>query len=116
MNHVKTLLTKVIDEAAAGNDSLCILLESKRSSDKWVQLTWDNVNAAYPLADDPAEKLAALVPACFELSTWEPRLYVTWEHGGERLDEIAAFVVAYFEKVLDVGAAKNDLRVEEQQL
>jgi hypothetical protein len=117
MNHVKTLLAKVIDEAAAGNDAFCILLESKKSSDKWVQLTsWDEVNAAYPLADDPAEKLAALVPAGFKLSAWEPRLYVTWEHGGDRLDDLAAFIVVYFEQVLGASSAKNDLRVEEQQL
>jgi hypothetical protein len=119
MNHIEELLKRVIDQAAEGNTSFCVLLESKSSPDQWVQLSWDTINAAYPFAQEPMEKLRELKLPEFpylEISGWEPHKVATFEHGADDLKQIAAFVTAYFKKVLGVSAATKDLRTEEQQL
>jgi hypothetical protein len=119
MNHIEQLLKMVIDQAAEGNTSFCVLLESKTSPQRWMQLSWDTINAAYPFAEEPLIKIRQLELPEFpnlEIAGWKPRKFATIEHGADKLDEISAFVIAYFKKVLGVSAAKKDLRVEEQQL
>ena len=119
MKYIEQLLQRVIDQAAEGNTSFCVLLESKKSPNRWVQLSWDTINAAYPFAEDPTTKIRDLeLPefAYLEISGWEPSKFATFEHGAVKLDEISAFVTSYFKNVLGVSAAKKDMRIEEQQL
>ncbi len=119
MKHIEKLLKRVVDQAIEGNTSLCELLESKASSDQWVQLTWDSINASYPFADEPIATMRDLglpVPSFLELDSWKPHSFVTFEHGANTFDEISAFVAAYFEKVLGTSAAEKDLRIVEEQL
>jgi hypothetical protein len=119
MEHIERWLRHVVDEAAEGNPDCCILLESVSDPDRWVQLTWEHVNAAYPFADEPLARVqAAGVPGCpyCVVATWEAGKYATFEHPAEPLDGIAGFVTGYLERVLGVSAAEGELRVEEQQL
>jgi hypothetical protein len=119
MNHIEGLLRRVVDEAAEGNPDCCILLESASDPNKWVQLTWANVNAAYPFPDEPLARLrAARVPEYpdYSLLCWESGKYATFDHPADPLDGIAAFVAGYFERVLGVSAAEEALRVEVEQL
>ena len=119
MTHIEQLLQRAIDEAADGNEGFCILIESKDSADKWLQLRYDAINAAYPFSEEPLAKARELDLPQFpymEVEGWEPKAFATFSHGADRLDQLADFVIAYLEKVLGVSAAANDLNVEEQQL
>jgi hypothetical protein len=119
VKHIEELLQKVIDQAAAGKTGYCITLESREEPKKWVQFTWDTINAAYPFVAEPSSMLRELkLPdsSHLELSGWEPNTFATFEHPADQLDRSAMFVAAYFDKVLGVSAKRSDLRVTEQEL
>ncbi len=119
MQYIQRLLEHVIDAAARGNTDLCIHLESKSTPDRWVQLTFDSINATYPFADEPLAKARALeLPQyrSLEVMDWKPNVYATFEHGTDELEQVAAFVAEYMQKILGVNPAEPDVRVEEQQL
>ena len=117
--HIEQHLERVIAAAADGNPQLCIVLESISKPAMWMQIAWDMLNASYPFADEPRAKLQALgidEYPYLEVTSWEPHKYATLAHGADPVPAIAAFVVAYFEKMLGVSAAPDALRIEEQQL
>ncbi len=119
MNQIEQLLKEVIGQAAEGNEGFCVLLEARTAPDKWVQLTWEAINGAYPFSTEPLAKVRELALPDYpylEVSDWKPGKFVTFAHGAERTDQIATFVTAYFQNVLGVSAAEAHLRVERQQL
>src|SRR4051794_21680590 len=119
MNFIEQRLNHVIAAAADGRTSLCVTLESKSDPNKWVQFTWDTINAAFPFADEPLGRIKALELPVFpsqEFNSWKPMQFATFHHGVKDLEQIAAFVSAYLEKVLGVSAAEEALKIEEQEL
>ncbi len=119
MQHIEQWLCRVADEAKAGNKEYCVLLESVAFPDRWVQLTWDSVNAAYPYTDEPLARIRADgVPTYpnMTLSEWESEKYATFKHPLKPLAEIAEFVSQYIEVILGVSSAEDALSVEEEQL
>jgi hypothetical protein len=117
MHHIQELLERAIKEAENGNPDFCILLESRSSPDRWVQLKWDAVNAAYPFAGDPLAKIRELKLPEFpylEVEEWEPNRFAIFAHGADAQDQIATFVALYFERALAVNPAIENLRIEEQ--
>jgi hypothetical protein len=116
---IEEYLEQVVSEAETGNTDCCILLEAKKDSGQWVQLTWDSINAAYPFVEEPLMKLKELKIGLFpglELSSWEQKKYATFEHPAQPLGQLARFVEEYLTRVLGVGVQRKDLRVEQQQL
>ena len=105
MGMVAEWFQRAVVAAEEGESGFVVTLESRRDADKWIQLTWDAINAAYPLATEPSAELARrgfMLPEHVELSSWEAGKFVTFGHAAEPLPELAAFVERYCREVLGV--------------
>jgi len=119
VKHIERWLDRVAEEARAGDKEYCVLLESVAFPDRWVQLTWQFVNADYPYTDEPMARLKAAGVPLFpqiELESWESEKYATFKRPPEPRQEIAEFVSKYMEIILGISSAEDALRVEEEQL
>jgi hypothetical protein len=58
MESIERRLQDVVGAAENGNTDLCVTLEAEADPDRWVQLTWDSLNFAYPLTAAPSDGLA----------------------------------------------------------
>lgn len=82
------------------------------------QITWDNINLAYPLADDPESVVASLpeVPL-LDLTSWDANAFVTFSHGADgSMPALAEFVAAYFVHILQLSDAESNWDVSEMPL
>jgi hypothetical protein len=110
------LLRRAIDAARNGDTDFRVLIESEEDPDKWVQLSWDAINAAYPLSQDPSSALPRLgLPLYegFEVIEWEPNRFATFGHSTESIQNIATFLSAYMSNVLELDANHRFRVVEE---
>ena len=86
-------------------DDFTVTLESRQDPDRWIQITPDMINMAYPLATEPTAELARrgfTLPREVGLAAWEPRKFATFHHAAEPLDELVAFVERYAREILRV--------------
>ena len=84
----------------------------------WAQVTFDKVNAVYPLAGDPAKELARheQIPViAVELTDWKPSKFATFSHSGD-VDDVAIFIDAYLARVCLSGYENYALNVTLQNL
>jgi hypothetical protein len=84
----------------------------------WAQVTFDEVNAVYPLAGEPTEELARheQIPVnAVELTDWEPSKFATFSHSGD-VDDVAIFIDAYLARVCLSGYENYALNVTLQNL
>lgn len=111
---VERCFREAIDAAADGDHEFFVTLEVASDKGKWVQLTWDTINAAYPHNGEPAELLerhGIAVPDLVEVSAWEPGRYVTFQHGADPLAPLVQFVERYIKEVLGVEPDERRLSV-----
>lgn len=88
---IRELFVRAIDAAAAGDTRY--IAEAELPDAGWLQVTWDAINMSYPSTQDPAEILARIdVPQYVGVESWKPGEYVTFAHGADDLDRLAAFV------------------------
>ncbi|MCC9603770.1 hypothetical protein LOC67_24735 [Stieleria sp. JC731] len=111
-------IERAISQTVAGFGDWCVTLESSDSEDRWVQITWETVNFAFPSTDDPTTVLATLPGTpLVELVAAEPGSYVTISHGAsESLPRLAELVAAYMRDVLSVTPDPSLWIVSEQQI
>jgi hypothetical protein len=115
MTIVERSFREAIDAAAEGDHEFLLTLEATSDKDKWVQLTWDAINAVYPYNDDPAERLerhGITAPALVEVSAWKPGQFVTFGHGADSLGPLVHFVERYIRDVLGVEPDERGLSVK----
>ncbi len=106
MRSFEEAFEKVLAEAADGNTSLCVTFENEADDSKWIQMTWDSINASYPNREDPLKLLRGFglsVPRYVEVIGWEAEKYVTFSHGADDLPALSAFVVQYVTRILGVA-------------
>ena len=111
---VERAFREATDAAAGGNPGLFVTLEATGDADKWVQLTWDVINASYPHQDEPAARLKRhdlSLPHLVEVSDWVPGQYGTFAHGAEPLAPLVQFVERYLREVLEVEPDERSLIV-----
>lgn len=104
MSLIEECFKLVIDSASQGDRDSAIVIEDSCDPEKWVQISWDYINAAYPFTDFPITRFTSLsidLPNSLELSDWSAERYVTFQHGAEPLGELAHFVEQYFSKILN---------------
>jgi hypothetical protein len=119
MESIEQHLQEVIGAAENGNTDLCITLEAEKDLSRWLQLTWDSLNFAYPLAAAPADGLAGCgldVPGVLELTGWEAGTYVTFAHGADPIPAISQFVDLYLRQVLDLDVRAHPVTVTREIL
>jgi hypothetical protein len=119
MESIEQHLREVIGAAENGNTDLCISVEAEQGPSRWVQLTWDSLNFAYPLTATPADGLARCgvdVPGFLELTGWEAGVYVTFEHGVDPAPAIAQFVELYLQQVLNLDVRAHPVTVTRETL
>jgi hypothetical protein len=105
---------RAVAAAEEGESGFVVTLESRRDANKWIQLTWDAINVAYPLATDPGAELARRgfeLPEYVELSSWEAGKFATFAHAAEPLPELVAFVERYSREVLGVDPSEEAFAV-----
>lgn len=103
MSIILESLERAIEEAASGNPSFKITLSDKQEPSKWLQLSWDSLNFAYPEVEPPSVILRRChihTPPYVEVSEWEPGRFVTFSHGAEPLEQLAEFAEAIFTLVV----------------
>ena len=103
---------RAISAAEGGNPDFFVTLESRRDPDKWIQLTWSNINLAYPLTVEPDKELRRrgfTYPENVELASWEAGKFATFDHGAEPLEDLVAFVERYCREVLGVEPDESAL-------
>jgi hypothetical protein len=84
----------------------------------WAQVTFDEVNVVYPLANEPTEELAKYeqIPViAVELTDWEASKFATFSHSGD-VDDVAIFIDAYLARVCLSGYENYALNVTLQNL
>jgi hypothetical protein len=119
MTSIAHHLQAVIGAAEDGDTSRCITIEAAADPSRWVQLTWDALNFAYPLTEAPAEGLARCgvgIPDCVELTDWEPGKYATFEHGADHVAVLVQFVDAYARQVLGIDLQTDSITVVAETL
>lgn len=96
------LLAGLFDDAinrAAGGEHDAIATWSSDDG-RWVDVTWDAINLAYPHTASPDAALAGIpTPAYVELQEWAENSHVTFSHGAHDTAELADFVVACTERL-----------------
>ncbi|MGF1578710.1 MAG: DUF2185 domain-containing protein [Gemmataceae bacterium] len=111
---IELYLQQATQAAAQGNRDFCITIQAKDDANRWIQLKWDCVNAAYPFSDEPLGqigKLGVMLAPDMGLLEWEPNKFATFEHSGQQIGSIAQFVLAYLQNVLDADPQNRDLQV-----
>ena len=96
--------------AGKGEEDFFVTLESRQDADKWIQITGHAINAAYPLKNDPAAELTRrgfTFPRSVGLASWEAGTFATFEHRGEPLSELVAFVERYSREILGVEPSES---------
>ncbi|HEY1067111.1 MAG TPA: hypothetical protein VGE52_13400 [Pirellulales bacterium] len=111
-----SLIAEKFDEAMAaaeeGDRDYCVTLEVVGDSTRWIQLTWDSLNFAYPATVPPMELLARygiVAPEFVNLEDWRPEQYATFSHAAEPRAELVAFIEAYIAQVLGVAPTTETL-------
>jgi hypothetical protein len=105
-----------IAAAENGNADFFVTLEARGNADKWIQLTWSSINAAYPLRVDPDQELrrrGIAYPEGVGLVSWEADKFATFEHGGEPLAELVTFAERYAREILGVDESAFAVIAEE---
>jgi hypothetical protein len=105
MNLIEQCLREAIDEAEGGNADFFVTLEAAGDETRWVQLTWDRLNFAYPLKGSPLKALkerGVALPRFVELSEWESGQFATFEHGAEPVAGLVSFIESYLTCVLSI--------------
>lgn len=103
---------RAIAAAADGNEDFFVTYESRLDPDKWIQLTWSNINMAYPLGVEPDKELRRrgfTYPENVELASWEAGKFATFDHGAEPLADLVAFVERYAREILGVEPDEKTL-------
>ena len=111
-------IERAVPQTADGFGDWCINLQSTANADRWAQITWDNINLAYPLADDPTSAIASLpdVPL-LDVASWEPNSFATFSHGADgSMPALADFIAAYFVKILKLSDVESDWSASEDAL
>ena len=118
MTLVERSFQEAIHAAVTENHGFFVTLEATTDKEKWVQLTWDSINAAYPYQDKPTvllKRLGIALPRLVEVSAWEPGQYVTFEHGADPLGPLVEFVERYVRDVLGVEPDERTLSVSRSE-
>jgi hypothetical protein len=105
MGIVADSFRRAVAAAEEGERDFTVTLESRQDPNRWIQLTWDAINVAFPLATEPTAELARrgfTLPEDVELAAWEAGKFATFEHGAEPFAELVAFVERYSREVLGV--------------
>ena len=111
-------IERAVSQTADGFGDWCINLQSTANADRWAQITWDNINLAYPLTDDPTSAIASLpdVPL-LDVASWEPNSFATFSHGADgSMPALADFIAAYFVKILKLSDAESDWNASKDAL
>jgi hypothetical protein len=70
-------------EAAAGGEEWCAAFELSSDPERWVQVTSDTLNMAYPYEDQPVlllQRTEVTKATDLALSVWEPYVYATFKY------------------------------------
>jgi hypothetical protein len=111
------LLKKAIDRTVDDDDrDYIITLEHKKDKTKWIQLSWEMVNLAYPFDKNPKTKLKSLQLNIFAngtIKSWEANQYMTLSHSADDIETIANFIDGYVEKVFECPFDDRNFNIEE---
>ena len=105
-------LIREIMTAPADRD-YCVTFELVGNSDAWAQVTREEINLAYPYADDPECKLAGLLDKepCTGIQAFEPGKYLTLSYKTSDPRSVARLVAASFIFLHDPGDYSVDARI-----
>ena len=105
-----------IDQTVAGLGDWCVTLTSSRDQSRWIQVTWEHLNLAYPhgVDLDGAIHVFPTVPD-LELIDVKPGRHLTFAHGADfSLPAVSAFVLKYSEVVMEERIDETWIMTEEQ--
>jgi hypothetical protein len=91
-----------VREAIQGAPNTCVTLQIKGDPSKWVQIAANTVNAAYPHAVTPDERLRTLsqLGERGKLVSWKSGKFATFEFEKMEPTPLAHWIDAYFVGVL----------------
>lgn len=103
----------VLREVVGGAPDTCATLEVEGDADRWVQAVDRTINAAYPYDDNPEERIArlGLPPLPAKFVGWEAGKFATFEFAGLEVNTTAAWIDAYFVRVLGCTEGEYHLDV-----
>lgn len=110
---IRPALREVMD----GAPDSCVTFEVEDDQDKWLQVVDHTINAAYPYADNPEQRLKAL-PGVLGLSItgWEAQKFATFELPEWDVTSLAGWIDAYFVAVLACEAGDYHVDVTYEKL
>ena len=100
-------------EVVEGAPDTCATFEVEGDSEKWMQVVDRTVNAAYPHADNPEERVGrlGLPPLSAKLVSWEAGKFATFEFSQFEVKAVADWIDAYFVRVIGCADGKYHLDV-----
>ena len=118
MGYIADCFSRAINGGVESKDvNFCVSLESKNDSTQWIQIAGDAINAAYPFDENPIKQLGnlkILLPGGIELDQWEKRKFVTFNHCGGPIEELAQFVTDYSTILLNLKDNEDELVMSEE--
>jgi len=97
----EALIADPVREVQARGKSWCATFEISNDPSRWVQFTIDAINAGYPYAEEPNDRLRAL--GVLAVLAWEPNKYASVTISSDDAGAIAAWIDRYFADVLSCG-------------
>ena len=92
-------------EAAALGEEWCATFEISSDPDRWVQVTSDSLNMAYPHEEEPnlfLERVGVTESISLALVDWKPQVYATFNYSRDlSTRQLARVVDQVFISVLD---------------
>jgi hypothetical protein len=110
-------IESAIRAAIDGAPAACATLRVVGHPAKWLQITDDTVNAAYPEESDPVAVLK-LLPALdgLSISEWEPGRFCTVQLEDLSSPGLATWIDAYFVTIFEVPVGEYGLDLELEEL
>lgn len=104
-------IQKVVEAAVDGDTDQCLNINLHDDDQKWVQVTWDMINAFYPYENEPQYHLTDLcvIPSGSEIIDWKAGQYVTIKYDTDDVNEIRTFIIAYLSLLADRKITEPEL-------
>ena len=117
---IASTVLRVVDRAnAIGENDWCATLELRDDPARWLQVTPDQLNVAYPYTDEPMNRLrtcGVLMPVQITIAGWEANKYVTFDCDGADVQLVGDFAARVTICLLAAKDAANVFTVKDELL
>jgi hypothetical protein len=119
MQSLEQIIQAFVNDAKSSDMDLCLTIESREDSSAWVQITWDSVNASFPISSHPVQYLKSkgvVLPKGWGLLDYEADSFATFKYDSKELQNLIQFVKQYFQGVFGIKLSVETMAFRREEL